>query len=173
MEWLTEILGAGASAATGGVFGLIGSLLGVGAKYVQKRQELKFEKAKWDHELALIDKQAELRQLESESELAVVNAKGSWAGLEASYQMQVKGEVSQWANNIRALFRPFLTVFLWILAGVALYWLLSANAVLYVTPEYITEIVRYAIHTVFFTASAAGLWWFGDRAMTPPGAKNR
>ena len=38
MDFLGDLLGGAASVASGGLFGLFGSLIGVGAKYFQEKQ---------------------------------------------------------------------------------------------------------------------------------------
>ena len=44
MEWLSSLIGVGTSVASGGLFGLIGSLAGVGMKMWQKKQDRGWEK---------------------------------------------------------------------------------------------------------------------------------
>ena len=39
-------------------------------------------------------------------------------------------------------------------------------------PEAVGELLRYIVYSVVFAWSTAVLWWFGDRAMTPPGFRN-
>jgi len=37
----------------------------------------------------------------------------------------------------------------------------------------VVEIMTYIIYSVVFSCSTAIVWWFGDRALTPPGMKSR
>ena len=40
-------------------------------------------------------------------------------------------------------------------------------------PEAAAGLLRYIVFSVVFSFSTAVAWWFGDRALTPPGAKHR
>ena len=106
---------------------------------------------RWSHETALLELQQKARAEESEAELALVETGGRWAGLEASMAAEAAiGESYAWVNAVRGVTRPALTLLLWLIAG--LIWLgadLAARAS-------ITE-------TATFAATAATLWWFGDR----------
>ena len=55
-----------------------------------------------------------------------------------------------WVNAVRGLTRPFLTLLLWLIAGFIWFGADAAGR------EAITE-------TATFAATAATLWWFGDR----------
>lgn len=37
----------------------------------------------------------------------------------------------------------------------------------------VKDLLRYIVYSVVFTACTAGMWWFADRALAPPGLKNR
>jgi len=120
---MADLIGLTASAAGGGVFGLLGTALGRVSGYFERRQHHAHERARWGHESELL-----------------------------KLQMQAKaiGASYPWVNAVRGLTRPALTVLLWIIA-VSIY--LSAGA---------SE--RAAItETATFAATAATLWWFGDR----------
>ena len=76
---------------------------------------------------------------------------GSWAGLAASLQAEAAIDDSYaWVNAVRALTRPVLTLLLWLIT-----WL-----VFVASPE--AEQVKI-VETSTFAATAATLWWFGDR----------
>lgn len=148
---MDPLTGIAASAAGGGLFGLIGTALGRVAGYFETRQRLQHETERWSHETALLELQQKARAEESEAELALVETGGRWAGLEASMAAEAAiGESYAWVNAVRGVTRPALTLLLWLIAGFI--WLgadLAARAS-------ITE-------TATFAATAATLWWFGDR----------
>ena len=106
----------------------------------------------------------ELHQLakaqETEAEITLTAQKGSWAGLEASMMADVAlGEASRWVINILRLVRPSLTLLLWIITA----------AIFFVTQD--SAVIEAAV----FAATAATLWWFGDRAprMNPQSLRHR
>ncbi len=97
----------------------------------------------------------EARAQETEQELALAAQAGSWAGLEASIMADASiGKASRWVINILRLVRPVLTLLLWLLTG----WIFA-----------ITQDGHIAEACVF-AATAATLWWFGDRAPRGEGA---
>ena len=172
MEWIGDLLGLGASVASGGIFGLVGSIVGVGAKWLQERQRQTWEKKKWGHEEVLLKLQMQARAAETEQELAVVAQAGSWDGMRASHAAEAAiKDVHMWVNDARALFRPLLTVGLWGLAGWIFWLMIGGGLVEWMKEADIADVIRYCIHTVFFSASTATIWWFGDRALTPPALK--
>jgi len=149
---MAEIVGLAASAAGGGVFGLVGTALGRVAGFFERRQTMKHETARWAHEVELIGLQQAAAREETEAELALANVAGSWDGLRASMTADAAIASSyRWVDAIRGLTRPILTLLLWLIAtGI---WL-GAD------PASKTSIVE----TATFAATAATLWWFGDRA---------
>lgn len=148
---MADILGLAASAASGGLFGLAGTALGRIAGFFEQRQQNAHERARWDHEGVLLKLQMEARAQETEAELAIAETAGSWEGLRASMEADAAiGASYKWVNAVRGLTRPFLTLLLWLIASVI--WF-SADAG---GRDAITE-------TATFAATAATLWWFGDR----------
>jgi hypothetical protein len=179
MEWITGILG---SAASGGVFGFLGSAVGAAFKYFQTRQQQKFEEKKWAHELCLIDREHERSREEDEHELAVISQQGAWSGLETSIQAETAvGETYKWVNAIKALYRPVLTTGLVIVAYIIfndLLAVMTGNGADILAPGVFTpaeakDLLVYNVNSLIFSASTAIVWWFGDRAFAPPGLKNR
>ncbi|MGB3627144.1 MAG: hypothetical protein WA989_15035 [Henriciella sp.] len=148
---MEEMTGWAASAAGGGLFGVIGSLVGRVAGYFETRQRQAHERARWGHETELLQLRHQARIEESEAERALADTSGSWAGLTASIEADAAiGESYLWVNAVRGLTRPALTLLLWLIAGGI--WLGA------------TEADRAAItDTATFAATAATLWWFGDR----------
>jgi len=174
MDILGSIADFGLSIASGGVVGLIGSLFGGVAKFFQERQRQKWEKDKWQHEYNLHELNLKAMRHETEMELAIESQKGAWKGLSASLRADKAGDnVSGWVNNIRALFRPFLTLCLWGVGAYVFYTMTQGALRQWISPETEVNIIVYIVQTVFFCASTATVWWFGDRALSPPGAKHR
>lgn len=177
MEWLAGILG---NAASGGIFGFLGSAMGGLFKYFQTRQQQKFEEKKWKHELALIDKEHERGREEDEHELAVISQQGAWSGLTTSIEADSGvGDTYKWVNAIKALYRPVLTTGLVLIAYMIFKdlstMLMAGESALagIITPEQAKELLVYDVNSLVFSASTAVVWWFGDRAFAPPGMKNR
>ncbi len=143
----------GMDAAAGGLFGIVGTALGRVAGFFERRQTFKQEQARWSHEYRLHELNMQAKAQESEIELALVAQAGSWAGLEASIKADAAiGKASQWVINILRLVRPILTLLLWLITG----WIFAKTQN--------GAIVEAAV----FAATAATLWWFGDRAPKPP-----
>lgn len=146
---LTLPLSLGFEAATGGLFGIVGTALGRFASYFERKQAFLQEQRRWAHEYKLHELNMQARAQETEMELALAAQAGSWAGLEASIQADAAiGQASLWVINILRLVRPVLTLLLWLITG----WIFSRTQN--------GAIVEAAV----FAATAATLWWFGDRA---------
>jgi uncharacterized membrane protein YraQ (UPF0718 family) len=178
MESIGDILGGIAGAAgniaSGGILGLFGSVVGVVGKYFQEKQRQKWEIKKHDMEVEMQRLQMEARAEETEQEIQLASAQGAWQGLQESYGLNIaKGEVSQWVNNVRSLFRPFLTIMLWIVAIVVIWLLVSGLIAGYIKEDTVAELIEYSVRSLIFAASTATVWWFGDRALSPPNAKHR
>lgn len=176
MEWLGDLLGVGASAASGGLFGLAGSLIGGVFKYFQAKQEhrQRLEWAAVEMDQARLDMEAD--QLRADNEAKLIAAQGSWDSLQSSYAHDSGGSSHKWANDVRSLYRPILTSGL--LVMVFMIWRdISSGGdgmlLTYFTQGELKEVIRYIVMSVVFTASTAAVWWFGDRAFAPPGFKNR
>ena len=146
---MANLVGLGMDAAAGGVFGIIGTALGRIASYFERKQEMEQERLRWGHELKLHELQMQARQQETEMELAIAEQQGSWRGLEASINADANtGAASKWVINTLRLVRPVLTLLLWLITA----WIFSKTGD--------AGIVNSAV----FAATAATLWWFGDRA---------
>jgi hypothetical protein len=182
MEWSAIISGIMGSAASGGLLGIFGSLLGGVFKYFQTRQQQQFEKEKWKHELDLHTLDLQRSREEDEHELAVISQQGAWQGLGQSIQADAAYagvDTYKWSKTIKELYRPFFTtvifVFVWIIFNDLMKLIQGNDSSLssIFIPGEAKELLIYIIHSVVFTACTAGLWWFGDRAFAPPGMKNR
>lgn len=177
MEFLTSILGV----ASGGVFGLVGTLVGAWSKYKERQQQAEERDRERGHELALIGLQMEQGDRETENELAIVRATTDANMRTGSYQMPITTQgVPDWVNAARSLFRPFLTLLLNVAQCVVVLYLINALGDEAATINIVMEgesvaadLLRYSVHSLMFAANTATVWWFGDRALTPPGAKQR
>ena len=143
-------------------------------KYFQEKQRQNWVKEKWLHETKLLELQMQAKVVETEQELAIVSQEGAWVGLKESLRgdQSIKN-VHRWVNDIRALFRPFLTVLLWGIAAWIFWQVTSGALVEWLKDTDIAELIRYMVFSVFFSAGTATVWWYGDRALSPPSLKNR
>lgn len=180
MDGLMDILGMAGSVASGGIFGLIGSVVGMGAKYLQRKQEFKEEKERrvWDREDFKLQMQADRE--ETEQEIAITSSAGAWNGLGQSLEAAASIKGRGWSSALLRLFRPFLTTLLVVMSGwiIWMMWQAAVNAdgnglSLLFSPGELKEVLQYCIYSIIFSASTSVVWWFGDRAMTPPNAKGR
>ena len=130
------------------------------------------KKKKWEHELSLLKLQHSREHDKEEYELSKVDSEGGWRGLTTSIDSTATEKDSyRWVNAVKSLYRPLLTTGLFILVYFIFLNVTSSSSL--IALEDARELVRYIIDSVVFTASTAGVWWFGDRAFAPPGMKNR
>ena len=161
MDWsnIGDIIGGIGSAASGGIFGLIGALVGGVGKYFQAKQEHR--------------QKVELLRLNMEAEAQ----KGSWDSLAKSLETVTATESSApypWVSAVRCLYRPILTTGLVIIAYLIFLHLMDALATgadsglagIFGQGE-IKEILKYIVYSLVFSTATAIVWWFGDRALTP------
>lgn len=146
---MADIIGLAASVAGGGVFGLAGTVIGRIAGVVERRQENAQERARWTHETAMLELQ--MRAQASAGQAHLAETAGAWRGLAASVEAEASIECSnRWVNAVRALTRPLLTLLLWLITSLV-YFNAAADA------------KASIVETATFAATAARLWWFGDR----------
>ena len=185
MEGLADILGGVFGAvSSGGVFGFLGSIAGAVTKHYQEKQRQAWEQKKWAHETEMHRLNMEQQAAETEQEMMLISQSGAWAGLSASVAADAAigtADVHKWVNDVLSLFRPFLTLTL-IAIGGWWFWsildLMSGNAdqtwlAVVFDETVLRDLVVYMVQSVFFAMSTAIVWWFGDRAMSPPGLKGR
>ncbi|MEZ6001376.1 hypothetical protein [Hyphomonas sp.] len=148
---MADIAGLAASAAGGGLFGLVGTAIGRIAGLVEARQAQAHERARWEHETDMLELRVEAEAAGREAELRNTEASGAWAGLSASMAAEAAiGASYKWVNAVRALTRPALTVLLWGITGAVFIGADEAGQ-------------AGIVDTATFAATAATLWWFGDR----------
>ncbi len=161
-----------ADAASGGLLGLVGSVVGVGARHIQTRAEHKRRLAEQVHELALLDRQRAAAAAETEQEIALAAAAGSWDGLRASIAHDAAAGAAPalpaWVQSVRALMRPALTLLL--LAAVIVIWR-DLAAVL--PPTEAAAAGQHLARAVVAAATTAVVWWFGDRSLAASAEKRR
>lgn len=148
---MSDIAGLAASAAGGGLFGLVGTLLGRIAQYAEQRQVQSHERARWSHESALFELEMKAKREQAGAEIAIADTRGRWTGLAASVNADAAIAPSyKWVDAVRGLTRPTLTLTLWVITG-GVYLAADPPARMAIT------------ETATFAATAATLWWFGDR----------
>jgi len=148
------LIGTGASALGGGLFGLVGNVASKLIGIVEAKQEFAQKKEEWGHEERLLDMQTKAKAAETEQELAVTASSGSWSGLAESLKAETAiGATYPWVNAVRALVRPALTL------GLASFLCAAFFAL---TPGDIDR--AYVADSLIFAAVTAIVWWFGDRA---------
>jgi hypothetical protein len=168
MEW-TEILGSVASAGSGGILGIAGSLVSGFFKSKKQKSDREFQEKQWQHEIEVHKVQQETRKQETEDEMSLIALQGSQSGLVESIKADSSiGSTHPIINGIKALYRPFLTTALWILAYLIFRSIVNNDLEDIITKLEAKELIRYMVYTVFFCASTATMWWFGDRALSPP-----
>jgi len=171
---MVEIAGLGASALSGGLFGLLGTVAGriIGAferREARKDRALEMEHdiRRWAHERELHALQMQAQRQETEDELAIAATAGSYAGLAASLRADAMLNAPQWVDAVRALVRPALTPLLWVAVFIVFYRTAS-NEARWIAEAERAELIAYLVNSVVFAATAATLWWFGDRPPRPP-----
>jgi hypothetical protein len=154
MDILGDIIGTGASAASGGLFGLVGNIATKIFGYFENKQAFIQKEAEWQHETDLLKLQMQARAAETESEMKVAEAQGTWGGLTGSVAAEAAiGASYPWVNAVRALVRPTLTV------GLTTF---LATAFFAMAPGDIDR--AYVADSLVFVAVTSVVWWFGDRA---------
>lgn len=155
---MAEIMGLAASAAGGGLFGIVGTALGRVAGIFEQRQHHAHERALWVHQQVMHDATRAAERERGRVALEQAGVEGRWAGLDASVKADAAiGESYRWVNAVRGLTRPVLTFALW-----------AITAFIFVQADAYGQ--GQIIETSTFAATAATLWWFGDRGPKMRGA---
>lgn len=137
----------------GPVTGLIGSAVSGITSYFERQQEMEKMKLAHSHELALFQKEAELRDREMSNEIALAEIRADREALRGSYQEAASqvGETYRWVIAVLKLTRPTLTAMLAIGA-------ISLAAIHAQDMDLIDQVI--------YLAGVAIGWWFGDRRKT-------
>lgn len=154
MDILGDLLGAGTSALSGGMFGLVGNIASKLLNRNDARNALAQKQAEWAHQTELLKLQMQSRQARSDQDSAAAPQEGTWNGLALSLKSEgAIGSSYRWVDAVRALVRPALTLGL---VGVL------ATAFFAMSPADIDR--EYVIRSLVFAGVTAIVWWFGDRA---------
>lgn len=160
MADLSGILGA---ATGGGLFGVLGQVANRAFTVWETREKRKDaiianaqQEKLWVHETNLLQIQMQQAQEAHEQELETASVAGSWEGLRASIEAESRVPSSyKWVDAVRAMVRPFLTIESQIAVIVIFFAATGAER---------ASIQEQVVETVTFIATAAALWWFGERA---------
>jgi len=154
MDILGSLLGTGASALSGGLFGLLGNVATKVIGIFEAKQAFTEKTAEWAHEIDLQKLQMQAKTAETEQEIQIASSQGSWSGLDDSLKAEANvGASYPWVNAVRALVRPALTT--------GLCGFLCA-AFFAMAPGDIDR--AYVAGSLVFAAVTSIVWWFGDRA---------
>jgi len=145
-----ELLG---TVPTGGVTGIIGSVIGKAFSFLDAWQEEKKATNEHGRTLELLELQNKIGAEENEREMAITQSKIDADSRVASYSHDsMAGTGSIWVIDLLRLVRPVLTFSLIILVGILYFKAIPAG--------------RATIEaSVIYLCSSSCLWWFGDRAM--------
>ncbi len=159
MDILGSLVGTGASALGGGLFGLAGNVASKVIGIYEAKQAFAQEQAKWVHDEKLLTMQVQAKHADTLNAIQLAQNQGSWSGLTAALGAEsgVAGSYP-WVNAVRALTRPALTL------GLTLF---LASAFFAMDPGDIDR--AYVADSLVFAAVTAIVWWFGDRAQRKPG----
>jgi len=142
-----------ATSLTGGVTGIIGSIIGKAFSFLDYWVEEKKSNNEHERTIALLELQNKLGAEESERELALAESNAATDVRVASYGHDSSvGHGSPWVIDVLRLIRPLLTISLIFFVGI-----LYFKAV----PDGKATIEA----SVIYMCSSAVLWWFGDRAL--------
>ena len=154
MDIVGDLLGTGASALSGGLFGLVGNIATKVVGYFEAKQAFAQKQAEWSHESELLKLQMQAKVSETEQEIHVAESQGSWSGLGASLTAEgALGMSYPWVNAVRALVRPGLTLGLTTFLACAFFALAPGD----IDRAYVAD-------SLVFAAVTSIVWWFGDRA---------
>ena len=150
---LGDILGLGASAATGGLFGLLGFGFKALFGWLADREKAKLVAQQNAHEIALIREQRESRKVETENEREIAAEETR----RESYNFaNVTGQpVWKWVASVVSLMRPVLTIYLMTVASIIVFQQIFGVSD--------TATKKEAVGLVLMLTATAVTWWFGDR----------
>lgn len=144
--------------AGGGVTGLISAAIGAVAKHRELKLELEHKRFELKYEIQMQRMQIQADQALAEQELLIQKERGADAAFTSAIQAEGAlsyTDTSRWVNDIRAIFRPALTVVLWMMVGCLMIWM----------PTEPSPLLTTVAAGVMQSASAATGFWFGSRAI--------
>jgi len=139
--------------ATGGVSGLLGSVISKGFSIFDNMQQEKKNQKDHERTMEMHRLDNELRTEERENELAIAEISAAADMRMAAYEHDASmGKPSKWCTNILRLVRPILT-----------FGLIVLTAIIYFSA---TQAGKIEIEVaVVFMLGASVAFWFGDRSM--------
>ena len=158
LDFLTSFI---PTVATGGIVGLLGTVVSGGAKILNDRQRHKYELAlrKLDLEQSRIEARGAERAAAIEAE--GVQEEAAWSALGESY----REAAARWSHGdsgwlvavdvIRGLMRPS-GAYLFLILSAVIYFTLAADD---------AEVRERIIHSIVFLTETSWLWWYGTRQM--------
>ena len=156
-----DLVGLLGSAVGGSIFGMIGAALKVVGGIWEAKQKMAERQLEMTHEIALIEKQSQLRVIESENERAITQLRADADIKTKSYEVYTDlSNTYKWVASVVALVRPALTLFLWMLAAWSAWTVMQDRGQVLVNGK---DLMADIINNITFCAAAATLWWFGDR----------
>ena len=190
-----------ASAASGGIFGMIGAGVGAVSRHFEGRREAREQDKNRAHELELHKLNAEIGQtrqdaeleaslkerqveveekrLELEGERSAASSRSLIASIKSDAAEVASGGIPGWARAVRTIFRPVITLtmlFMLVMVWRDLVQLArEGEAVIgaLLSPESSAMLAEYIVSSIAFMAMTAVTWWFGERAFMPPKWKHR
>lgn len=151
---------------SGGVTGLLGTVLSGGMKFFENKQKHGHELAIMEMEMKQMDREAENAVKIAETEMEGADRTAAWAALEASYKestSRISTGDSPWlimVDIVRGLMRPVMTLGLLIVLAV-IYFTVAESLVAGDGQSMKVSI----IFTMNYLATTSVLWWFGTRMM--------
>jgi hypothetical protein len=160
-----DIADIGTSAISGGLLGTLGTALGRLTGYFEQRADNAQQRERWAHELRLEEARGNRAAETADAAQSAAQQESRFQGLTESLRNDAGLESGyRWVSAVRALVRPVLTPLLWLLYLVVFFTIMSGATDDYIADGLESEFMGYFISNIAFTASAATLWWFGDRA---------
>lgn len=153
---------------SGGVTGLVGTVISGGMKFFENKQKHGHELAIMEMEMRQMDKEAELAVKVAETEMEGKDRTAAWAALEASYKestSRMSTGDSPWlilVDVVRGLMRPVITLGTLLLMAVIYFTIAQDMAP---GPDGIPVQVTI-VTTVLYIATTSVLWWFGTRNLS-------
>lgn len=169
------------SAASGGIFGLLGN--GIKSWFDQKA-----EQAKMNHEIKMremdqqeitLEHSLKMKEIEEQVKGDIAKATQSRMATEAnaaaevdkaaiglrqaSYEMDKATYGGGFVDIIRGMMRPVLTLYFAVLMSLIAWELMKINDGQFVNPTEAQAMFKDVINAIIFLATTSVTWWFGSR----------
>lgn len=145
--------------AGGGFTGMVSAGVGAYAKHKQLKLELEHKRKEWAYDYRMQELQNQSDRAMAEQDLLIAAEKGASSAFNAAIEAESKitnSKTHMWVNDVRALFRPTLTMVLWIMVFIVIF-----SGVV----ESKSEAVRTIVSALVQASAAATGFWFGSRAI--------